>query len=173
MGHRRVIDMKSNTASTDARLRTVKDLMGAYPFGAAEVLPLVHLGHQSANQLGHNYFGSEHYLLGLTHPSAAKRVPRLAKVTTALAIEPALLRGRITEIIGPGSAGPIDEAHMLVTHDSVRCADSMLRESVSGEITLSDMIVSLLIDKNSVAAQVLAMQGVTSAVEARNKLRNT
>lgn len=171
MGQRRSV-----TYTTDLerrrKPRTLKELKGAYPFSDQAIVAL-HLGHQAVGQFGHASFGSEHFLLGLTHRRSVDRIPQITPIISRLALSTDEIWAKTEQAIGHGSSQRIDESELAITPSVVRCADSMEHEAGDARrIDIVDMMTGLVNNRESVAAMILAVYGVNNVHDLRVQLND-
>jgi ATP-dependent Clp protease ATP-binding subunit ClpC len=114
------------------------------------------LSQQEARQLGHNYIGTEHLLLGLL----AEEEGMAARVLESLDVLPAAVRSQVVEIIGRG-AGPV-EGHIPFTPRAKKVMELSLREALQlghNYIGTEHLLLGLVREGQGVAAQVLQKEG--------------
>ena len=80
---------------------------------------------EEARALDHNYIGSEHLLLGLTHESIGGLA---GKTLESLGIGLDAVRQRVEEVIGRGSQAP--SGHIPFTREAKKALEMSLREAV-------------------------------------------
>lgn len=99
---RRITHAPAQRPRTADAISDVKELKKRYHY-TAEGLMALDLGIHACQSLGHSYFGTEHYLLGLTHELASQRLPRVTKVLIGLSIDPSEVWDYTVESIGTGT----------------------------------------------------------------------
>jgi ATP-dependent Clp protease ATP-binding subunit ClpC len=112
---------------------------------------------KEAKALDHNYIGSEHLLLGLTHESIGGVA---AETLESLGIGLDTVRQRVEEVIGPGSQAP--SGHIPFTPEAKKALELSLRESVQLRhqyIGTEHILLALIREGDSVAGRVLAELG--------------
>jgi ATP-dependent Clp protease ATP-binding subunit ClpC len=113
---------------------------------------------EEAKALDHDYMGSEHLLLGLTHESIGGVA---AKALESLGIGLDTVRQRVEEVIGRGSQAP--SGHIPFTPEAKKALEMSLRESVQlghQYIGTEHLLLGLIRGgDNSVAGRVLAELG--------------
>ena len=110
-----------------------------------------------AKALDHNYIGSEHLLLGLTHESIGGLA---AKTLESLGIGLDTVRQRVEEVIGRGSQSP--SGHIPFTPEAKKALELSLREAVQlghQYIGTEHILLGLIREGDSVAGRVLAELG--------------
>src|SRR5437867_13144766 len=85
---------------------------------------VVVLAQEEARMLNHNYIGTEHILLGLTHEGEGVA----AKALESLSISLEAVRQQVEEIIGQGQAAPT--AHISLTQRAKKGLELSLREAL-------------------------------------------
>jgi ATP-dependent Clp protease ATP-binding subunit ClpC len=117
---------------------------------------VVVLSQEESRQLGHNYIGTEHLLLGLL----AERDGVAAKVLESFGVQLEAVRYQVFEIIGRG-AGPV-AGHIPFTPRAKKVLELSLREALQlghNYIGTEHILLGLVREGEGVAAQVLAKQG--------------
>jgi ATP-dependent Clp protease ATP-binding subunit ClpC len=119
---------------------------------------VVVLSQEEARELGHNYIGTEHLLLGVIREGEGVGAQALA----ALEIDLGEVRSRVVELIGTGHD---DEAgaHIPFTPRSKKVLELSLREALQlghNYIGTEHILLGLLREGHGVAAQVLRQLGV-------------
>jgi ATP-dependent Clp protease ATP-binding subunit ClpC len=112
---------------------------------------------QEAKALDHNYIGSEHLLLGLTHENVGGVA---AKTLEALGIGLDAVRQRLEETIGRGSQAP--SGHIPFTPEAKKVLELSLRESAQlghQYIGTEHLLLGLIREGDSAAGRVLAELG--------------
>jgi ATP-dependent Clp protease ATP-binding subunit ClpC len=112
---------------------------------------------EEAKTLDHNYIGSEHLLLGLTHENIGGVA---AKTLESLGIGLEAVRQRVEEIIGRGSQAP--SGHIPFTPEAKKALELSLREAVQlghQYIGTEHLLLGLIREGDSVAGRVLAELG--------------
>jgi ATP-dependent Clp protease ATP-binding subunit ClpC len=111
---------------------------------------------QEAKILKHNYIGTEHILLGLTHEGEGVAARALESLGTGLAA----VRQQVEEIIGQGQQAP--SGHIPFTKGAKLALELSLRESLQfnhGSIGAEHILLGLIREGDGVAAQVLVKLG--------------
>jgi ATP-dependent Clp protease ATP-binding subunit ClpC len=111
---------------------------------------------EEARMLNHNYIGTEHILLGLTHEGESVAAKALESLGTGLAA----VRQQVEEIIGQGQQAP--SGHMPFTKGAKLALELSLRESLQfnhGSIGAEHILLGLIREGDGVAAQVLVKLG--------------
>jgi ATP-dependent Clp protease ATP-binding subunit ClpC len=111
---------------------------------------------EEAKILNHNYIGTEHILLGLTHEGEGVAARALESLGTSLAA----VRQQVEEIIGQGQQAP--SGHMPFTKGAKLALELSLRESLQfnhGSIGGEHILLGLIREGDGVAAQVLVKLG--------------
>src|SRR5262249_31920536 len=96
-------------------------LMGRF---TGEARRTVHLAHEEARLLRHNYIGTEHLLLGLLYQGEGVG----AQALESLDISHADVRRKVEEIIGRGQISP--QAHLPFTRRTKKVLELSLREAL-------------------------------------------
>jgi ATP-dependent Clp protease ATP-binding subunit ClpC len=110
-----------------------------------------------AKTLDHNYIGSEHLLLGLTHESIGGLA---AKTLESLGIGLDTVRQRVEGVVERGSQAP--SGHIPFTPEAKKALELSLRESVQlghQYIGTEHILLALIREGDSVAGRVLADLG--------------
>ena len=116
---------------------------------------VVVLAQDEARMLNHNYIGTEHILLGLTHEGGGA-----ARSLESLGISLDAVRQQVEEIIGRGQQAP--SGHIPFTPRAKKVLELSLRESLQlghGYIGTEHILLGLLREGDGVAAQVLVRLG--------------
>jgi ATP-dependent Clp protease ATP-binding subunit ClpC len=111
---------------------------------------------EEARMHKHNYIGTEHILLGLTHEGEGVAAKALESRGTGLAA----VRQQVEEIIGQGQQAP--SGHMPFTKGAKLALELSLRESLQlnhGSIGAEHILLGLIREGDGVAAQVLVKLG--------------
>jgi ATP-dependent Clp protease ATP-binding subunit ClpC len=119
---------------------------------------VVVLAQEEARELGHDYIGTEHFLLGLIHEGDGVAV----KVLGRLGVSPDDVRSRVLEAIGRGEHENAE--HIPFTPRAKEVLELSLRESRQighDYIGTEHLLLGLLREGQGVAAQVLSDAGVT------------
>ena len=120
----------------------------------------VDLSLEEARQLGHDYLGTEHLLLGLL--GAGDGVA--AQVLESMGIPPEEVRSRVEGIIGRGSG--TRAARILPTPQARRVLGLTMREALAlghNDIGTGHLLLALLREGHGIAAQVLTALGADHA----------
>jgi ATP-dependent Clp protease ATP-binding subunit ClpC len=116
---------------------------------------------QEAKRLDHDYIGSEHLLLGLTHEDVGGVA---AKTLESLGIGLDTVRQRVEELVGHGSQAPSGEpsGHIPFTPEAKKSLEQSLREAVHlghQYIGTEHLLLGLIREGNGKAAHVLTELG--------------
>ena len=114
------------------------------------------LAQHEARELGHNYIGTEHILLGLVHEGAGVAVGALKSLDISLET----VRQQVEEMIGRGQDEP--SGHIPFTPRAKKVLELSLRESQQlghRYIGTEHILLGLIREGEGVAAQVLAGLG--------------
>jgi ATP-dependent Clp protease ATP-binding subunit ClpA len=114
------------------------------------------LAQEEARLLNHNYIGTEHLLLGLTHESQGVAATALE----SLGISLEAVRAQVEEIIGQGQMAPT--GHVPFTPRAKKVLELSLRESQQlghNYIGTEHILLGLIREGEGVAAQVLVKLG--------------
>jgi ATP-dependent Clp protease ATP-binding subunit ClpC len=117
---------------------------------------VVVLAQEEARMLNHNYFGTEHILLGLIHEGEGVA----AKGLEALGISLEAVRSQVEEIIGQGQQAP--SGHIPFTPRAKKVLELSLREALQlghNYIGTEHILLGLIREGEGVAAQVLVKLG--------------
>ena len=117
---------------------------------------VVVLAQDEALQLGHNYIGTEHILLGLIHEGEGVA----AKALESLGISLEAVRQQVEEIIGQGQQAP--SGHIPFTPRAKKVLELSLREALQlghNYIGTEHILLGLIREGEGVAAQVLVKLG--------------
>ena len=117
---------------------------------------VVVLAEQEARMLNHNYIGTEHILLGLTHDGEGVA----AQALESLGISLPLVRQQVEEIIGHGQQAPSGD--IPFTPRAEKVLELSLRESSQlghPYIGPEHILLGLILEGQGVAAQVLVKLG--------------
>ena len=117
---------------------------------------VVVLAEQEARMLNHNYIGTEHILLGLTHDGEGVA----AQALESLGISLPLVRQQVEEIIGRGQQAPSGD--IPFTPRAEKVLELSLRESSQlghPYIGPEHILLGLILEGQGVAAQVLVKLG--------------
>jgi len=115
---------------------------------------VVVLAQEEARFLNHNYIGTEHILLGLTHQGVA------AEALQSLGISLEAVRAQVEEIIGRGVQEPV--GHIPFTPRAKKVLELSLREALQlghNYIGTQHILLGLIREGEGVAAQVLVKLG--------------
>jgi ATP-dependent Clp protease ATP-binding subunit ClpC len=119
---------------------------------------VVVLSQQESRQLGHNYIGTEHLLLGLL----AEEDGVAARVLESLGVQLEAVRSRVLEIIGRGTGSA--HGHIPFTPRAKKVLELSLREAIQlghNYIGTEHILLGLVREGEGIGAQVLAKQGVS------------
>src|SRR5690606_22088067 len=123
--------LESLGISLDAVRSQVEEIIGpggSSPSGHIPFTPrakkVLELSLREALQLGHNYIGTEHILLGLIHEGEGVA----AKALESLGISLDAVRSQVEEIIGPGGSSP--SGHIPFTPRAKKVLELSLREAL-------------------------------------------
>jgi ATP-dependent Clp protease ATP-binding subunit ClpA len=157
--------LESLGISLDAVREQVQEIIGQgqqAPSGHIPFTPrakkVLELSLREALQLGHNYIGTEHILLGLIHEGQGIA----ARALTSMGISLDVMRQAIEDIIGRG-VQPVVSGHIPFTPRAKKVLELSLRESLqlgSDYIGTEHILLALIREGSGVAAQVLAGAGV-------------
>src|SRR5712692_2942199 len=148
---------------------------GSPPF-TARAKKVLELSLREALQLGHNFIGTEHMLLGLVREGEGVG----AQVLVGLGGELQQLRQKVIELLG-GAGGLHGQVEPVWPGRTLRArrtpagerADSAAQRLAAGlPAGTQHMLLALLDQEDSVAANVLAAQGVTRA-EVERRIADT
>ena len=118
---------------------------------------VVVLAQNEARDLGHNYIGTEHLLLGLLHDSAGSACQVLAR----LKVTPQAVREKVGELVTPGNESM--SGHVPFTPPAKKSLEFSLREALKlghSYIGSGHLLLGLLREERGTAAQVLTALGV-------------
>lgn len=161
MKQRRELTWVPSLPGRDVSLANVGELRAAYCF-TVEGEETINLGVHAAQSLGHSYFGSEHFLLGLTHELSAERMPRATRVLSSLAIDQADVWNTIVDIIGPGPSTHTLNDTLPLTLRARTVANRMRKRRGTREFDSIDILVGILKTKGSVGQLTLEKHGLIS-----------
>ncbi|MBF6332519.1 hypothetical protein IU452_28875 [Nocardia transvalensis] len=122
------------------------------------------LAQEDARQLGHNYIGTEHILLGLANEGEGVA----AQVLRSFGVDLDELRDGVVEIIGHGKSEPT--GHIPFTPRAKKVLDLSLREALQlghRYIGTEHILLGVVRESDGVGAQVLERRGIEL-----NDLRN-
>jgi ATP-dependent Clp protease ATP-binding subunit ClpA len=117
---------------------------------------VVVLAQEEARELGHNYIGTEHILLGLIRDGEGVA----ARALDALGIQLEAVRRMVQEIIGTGMEAP--SGHIPFTPRAKKVLELSLREALQlghNYISTEHILLGLIREGEGVAAQVLVRLG--------------
>jgi ATP-dependent Clp protease ATP-binding subunit ClpC len=117
---------------------------------------VVVLAQEEARMLNHNYIGTEHILLGLSHEGEGVA----AKALNMLGIRLEAVRQQVEEITGRGTEAPA--GHIPFTPRAKKVLEQSLREALQlghDYIGTEHLLLALLSEGEGVAAQVLVRLG--------------
>ncbi|HEX6918732.1 MAG TPA: Clp protease N-terminal domain-containing protein, partial [Actinomycetes bacterium] len=117
---------------------------------------VLELSLREALQLGHNYIGTEHILLGLIHEGEGVA----AKALESLGISLEAVRAQVEEIIGHGGQAP--SGHIPFTPRAKKVLELSLREALQlghNSLGTEHILLGLIREGEGVAAQVLVKLG--------------
>lgn len=127
------------------------------------------LAQEEARQLGHNYIGTEHVLLGLIHEDEGVA----ARALKSLGISLEGVRDLVQEIIGRGQAAPT--GHIPFTPRAKRVLELSLREALQfghNYVGTEHLLLGLIREGEGVGAQVLVKLGA-ELTQARKQVIKT
>jgi ATP-dependent Clp protease ATP-binding subunit ClpC len=155
--------LESLGISLDAVRQQVEEIIGQgqqAPSGHIPFTPrakkVLELSLREALQLGHNYIGTEHILLGLIHEGEGVA----AKALESLGISLDAVRQQVEEIIGQGQQAP--SGHIPFTPRAKKVLELSLREALQlghNYIGTEHILLGLIREGDGVAAQVLVKLG--------------
>ena len=155
--------LESMDVSLDAVRAQVVEIIGegqAAPSGHIPFTPrakkVLELSLREALQLGHNYIGTEHILLGLIHEGEGVA----AKALESMGISLEAVRQEVEEIIGQGTEPPV--GHIPFTPRAKKVLELSLREGLQmghKYIGTEFLLLGLIREGEGVAAQVLVKLG--------------
>jgi ATP-dependent Clp protease ATP-binding subunit ClpA len=155
--------MESLGISLEAVRQQVEEIIGQgqqAPSGHIPFTPrakkVLELSLREALQLGHNYIGTEHILLGLIHEGEGVA----AKSLESLGISLEGVRSQVEEIIGQGQQAP--SGHIPFTPRAKKVLELSLREALQlghNYIGTEHILLGLIREGEGVAAQVLVKLG--------------
>jgi ATP-dependent Clp protease ATP-binding subunit ClpC len=115
------------------------------------------LAQEQSRDLGHDYIGTEHILLGLL----AVTDGLAAKVLTASGVDLARTRAKVEDVIGKGQSQPV--SHIPFTPRAKKVLELSLREALAlhhNYIGTEHILLGLLREGEGVAGQILVAEGV-------------
>ena len=118
---------------------------------------VVVLAQDEARDLGHDYIGTEHLLLGLLHDSSGTA----CQVLTRLQAPPEAVRAKVGELVQPGDTTM--RGHVPFTAAAKKALEMSLREALQlghNYIGSGHLLLGLLRQERGTAARVLAELGV-------------
>jgi ATP-dependent Clp protease ATP-binding subunit ClpC len=121
---------------------------------------VVVLAQDEARDLGHDYIGTEHLLLGLLHDSSGTA----CHVLTRLKVTPDAVRERVGERVRPGDKTM--RGHVPFSPPAKKALELSLREALQlghNHIGSGHLLLGLLREEDGTAAQVLGDLGVDLA----------
>ena len=155
--------LESLGISLEAVRQQVEEIIGQgqqAPSGHIPFTPrakkVLELSLREALQLGHNYIGTEHILLGLIHEGEVVA----AKVLESLGISLEAVRQQVEEIIGQGGSSP--SGYIPFTPRAKKVLELSLRESLQlghNYIGTEHILLAMLREGEGVAAQILVKLG--------------
>jgi ATP-dependent Clp protease ATP-binding subunit ClpA len=122
----------------------------------------VDLAIEQARQLGHDYLGTEHLLLGLLAAGDSVAV----QVLESMGISPEEVRHRIEGVVGRGHGPGTRAARILPTPQARRVLGLTMREALAlghNDIGTGHLLLALLREGHGIAAQVLTPLGADHA----------
>lgn len=118
---------------------------------------------EEAARVGHDYVGCEHLLLSLTRPEGEEA----ARLFGALAVDVEEMRDDLVAALPPRSRAAGREEHELpYTSRSKKVLETAMREAHRRDeryVEVKHLLVGLVKEERSIAAQLLAVFGVTEA----------
>ncbi|MEN9300675.1 MAG: ATP-dependent Clp protease ATP-binding subunit ClpC, partial [Actinomycetota bacterium] len=155
--------LESLNISLEAVRAQVEEIIGqggSSPSGHIPFTPrakkVLELSLREALQLGHNYIGTEHILLGLIREGEGVA----AKALESLGISLEAVRQQVEEIIGQGQQAP--SGHIPFTPRAKKVLELSLREALQlghNYIGTEHILLGLIREGEGVAAQVLVKLG--------------
>jgi ATP-dependent Clp protease ATP-binding subunit ClpC len=118
---------------------------------------VVVLAQDEARDLGHDYIGTEHLLLGLLHDSSGTG----CQVLTRLTAPPDAVRAKVGELVQPGDKTA--RGHVPFSTAAKKALELSLREALQlghNYIGSGHLLLGLLREERGTAARVLAELGV-------------
>jgi ATP-dependent Clp protease ATP-binding subunit ClpC len=118
---------------------------------------VVVLAQDEARDLGHDYIGTEHLLLGLLHDSSGTA----CQVLTRLQAPPDAVRAKVVELVEPGDKTL--RGHVPFSRAAKKALELSLREALQlghSYIGSGHLLLGLLREERGTAARVLAELGV-------------
>lgn len=115
---------------------------------------------EQARRLNHEYVGTEHVLLAY----AVDAAPSAARLLRQLNLDGATVRAAVEEVVRPGEKPPefVEELpYTSKAKKSLEDALSVARELGHNFVGIEHMLAGLLRGRTNIAAQVLALRGVT------------
>lgn len=115
---------------------------------------------REAKRLNHEYVGTEHILLAY----AADTTPSTSQLFEKLNLDASAVRAAIEEIVRPGERPPKFVTELPYTSKakkSLEDAVSVARELGHNFVGMEHMLAGLIRSRMNIAAQVLAVRGVT------------
>jgi ATP-dependent Clp protease ATP-binding subunit ClpC len=112
-----------------------------------------------ARSLRHTYIGTEHLLLGLISEDQGLGV----RVLRTLGVDPEVLAGEITVLVGRGEHPVAEAAHIPFTPSAKKTLELALREALDQKhnyIGTEHLLLGLLRQGDGPAAEVLAVHGI-------------
>ncbi len=117
---------------------------------------VIFLAQEEARELGHNYLGTEHILLGLLNEGAGVAIQSLK----SLEIDLASIRDEVVKTVGEGGHTPT--GHIPFTPRAKKVLERSLREALQlghNYIGTEHLLTALIREGEGVAAQVLQQFG--------------
>ena len=125
---------------------------------SADIVRLITVANDESTRRQHEYIGTEHFMLALTHQADA------AATLVALAIEPERIETLIDETIVRGNrpiAAEVQRPFTSRTNKAFSLAADAARELGHAQIGVPHLLVGLMRERANVAAQVLTDSGLT------------
>ena len=120
---------------------------------------LVLLAGDEAKRLGHEYVGTEHILLALTHDRGGG-----GDLLARLALDKHALRARVESIVQWGSSTDSGERPLTQrTQAALKLAHDFALERGDSSVDPAHILIGLLREQRNIAAQVLHDAGATEA----------
>lgn len=126
---------------------------------SAEVVRLITVANDESIRRRHEYIGTEHFMLALTHQADT------SATLVALAIEPQRIEAIIDETIRSGDrpiAANIERPFTTRTNQAFSLAADAARELGHTQIGVPELLVGFMREQKGIAAQVLTDSGLTA-----------
>lgn len=136
-----------------------RQLKGAFEKFTERARKALSLAQEEAQQLNHNYMGTEHVLLGLVHEE--QRDTLAMKILESLGVHPADVRGQVIHIIGRGDQLVLGEIGMTPrAKKALQLAVDEARRLNHQYVGTEHLLLGLLREGEGIAAGVLESLGV-------------